>query len=1175
MTFAELALDLICQGQNVYLHAGGGYGKSVSLVHLYQKILAQNLVERGKQLVPLYVSASACKIESYGIRKYLARNYYGVGIYSEKDFIQYIDNYDSMVLNNTDVPYRFVIIIDGINETGSGSQFLSEINHLAEYCNVSVVVSGRDLVSEYWKFNNFKIVSLSTLPSTIVNKTIPWIDKLPNWACTPFYITLIKRAHLKSNDFATEFQLLDAYFDFSVGKLIHQTERKPIFKKENDDDKSGNFYDDMTAVVSQVFPLLCTKMMKSMRMDFSLEDTAFIKQIADAFIGQVYDLGVKEIYKICEEILCPLGVLAHYDNSKSFVYRISHQIFLDYFAAENMLRLNESGFDKISELLSGQVAEGTLRFFVQGLDTDRSEILHGLNEYIGRDASRRSDSALNANAVKLFSYAGPSIENECFANRNLTDSDFCSFDEIKNTVFDGSKFGPESLPLKYLPIGSSMCFSKEKGRLFVENDVCVLAGSHYAYRIDPGTGRMTERYDIDAEDLESLWLVDYLGQPYLAIPSVDYIQFQPVDSNLPSRIIRSEEMWWEPHYINGTGYASSDGHLFAYDMDAGITGEIAFALDVGGNGNQCFWFLDEDKECFIVQFKKNCYTMEKDEYRKLFNHTKLNRNFGNSLLGGCLQPRYCFEYQNNLVLVLPQAVIFKEEEVFFTENVIVGADWVDEKAGLLLLLLEVGHLLILDLDTKETTDPVPVEKKICLWIYPSTMEYPHFVLSNGNRVAVACEEGIQLFKRQGKNLLVRGRFIPLSMDWYSNIFTYKQDFIVFSGEVICRINPNGKMVWVKRCNEESTIDFYHTKSHQFLANRGPFPKVVSLEEKEISIRSIETPYEHGGYHAMMRFHVTELNDVIFSDGLLNGPIVYILRGDQYQKYFKLSESPYSFPPVKNSDALIDSFECKYIHLVDSESLVTIGECLKDGTLYKKLFCILLNSQLEFRELFSIEAVDGKDMMGVYYEKTSEFLWLEENAIYLISCRQDSQSYIDIPWCFPRERCLEFSTGFDKLEAHIVYRNADTLAFLLGNKRDWFILKVDLKGKEIEWQPVFDDRQSDFLFLDVLDDNRVLFWAFNSHQLIEVTILGNNHSCRKTDLKIYPDGSNIHAHKHKIYWKEADSEIIHIYDIKTEKMQALYPYLQNVTGSSFKNTNLNSKELEILQSYGADTLDDSK
>ena len=1179
-TFPKLALELLKNNSNILLFADGGYGKTVALVDLYRKILNEKIKINDKKLIPIFVPAAMCE---FSVRKYIAMHYYGNNICAtEKDMQVLVQNYDEKVFNADNSKYQFVIIIDGINENGKINDLLNEVNVLSLCKNVNVILSSRNIKDLNNYINKgFVQVSLSQVSHEQANAFFSSVDDLPEWAYTPFYLSILKELDVIDLNNLNEYQLINEYVEYSKDKLKNGWNHSSIIET--------SFVEDLNTIFNNVFPVLCTFLMQSNNRAFSVTES-LLTSLKEKF---AYTLSYIQLITICDAVLIPMGLLIPV-VSHTKKYSIKHEIFMDYFVAKYLMQLckeeKECGdtecFKIIVEILSNRISKDTLMFFIQSTNEPYDQI-QKINDYISNFDDHRKCAMLNQNVVTLFSLLGNEIRDADFSNRNLVSCDFCKFDRIFNSCFDGSVFGNESLPLKNIPDVSSSIFSSVHGKVNISNDICTFVSSDKCFCVDLETGLLHKSFGIDFNNMIGTVAFEYKGCTYLAISGPSLVSIYSL-SSLEVKKVSTTIDPVEMHFINKRIYAwgsNDEGELLVYNMENNTSKTLENISEFGGDENRCIWYIDNKNDKYCVRFfndsteydyplhglTSQAYSLGLDYHTsKVSNHNFIVIN--NFLLDG------------NVIFITNHMVCWglgASGCLFFTdEEKILDATYINKDKRLIAILVDKTNQANMKLFVFDTIAHSIINNIILdITALKKDAYYQHLLAINNDYIAALCVNGIQVLKVTARKI-EKASFIPYEIDDLSNLFSYQDDFILHTEKRIIRIRPSGEIVWEIHNNTKSFFSDAKNFSDNlyFIAQRGDATKVITLDKFQ-AVSVLNTSLPSRGELVTGNLHFTENPNIFYSscddwpyarDDVL-GTIVYTKKGNEYKRLFRLSSfylnvflsSEQELYAI--DDAIIPDFECRDFHVIDESHYVAYGmkkNRHKNNSEVDIEYCIYcISNDQHVNKLFSSRHENSK---AVYCPELSKYFICGNNTIDIISVSGEHPP-------------IAVKFDFDMIdEIHSISKNR--ICFLLfKNSKGWYLVKYDATNHTFLSNCISKD--ADWTFVEYSSDDIIVFTKWKPEEHTEYTFevsLKDNCTGILTPSRFiskinYDNGTLRYqcSSNDKIVFRNIDNGNLCIFDKNNiNNRYDLFPFLTDVTGSSFEDTNLSQQELNILKQYGA-------
>ncbi len=127
------------KSKNIFLYAGGGYGKTIAMLCLFKYLLDR--ASNGEKIVPIYIDVKKLNFKkSNPIVNYIHSKYSGSDT-RESD----VENLFSDQAPEFSKKYTYYILLDGLNETNdrNKSNLIDIISDMAEISNVKFFVSSR------------------------------------------------------------------------------------------------------------------------------------------------------------------------------------------------------------------------------------------------------------------------------------------------------------------------------------------------------------------------------------------------------------------------------------------------------------------------------------------------------------------------------------------------------------------------------------------------------------------------------------------------------------------------------------------------------------------------------------------------------------------------------------------------------------------------------------------------------------------------------------------------------------------------------------------------------------------------------------------------------------------------------------------------------------------------
>ncbi len=497
--FPEKVTRLLRSGkQNLMVVAEGGLGKTVGLIEIYRRLLADPTSSDGRKLVPIYVPLAECESDRFAVRRYAVAHY--LGLENIEDFSERISNSERLLFDSSYSSYRYVFLLDAVNEHFSGDALVSEIEHISSYQNACVVLSSRT-PNRY--FSNWKTYRLNRLHSDIVDKVFRQAaldGEMKRAMALPFYLSKYRQlteSGYPMGEVINPTTLMDAFAEWTLQKQI----------KAN---SAVRFQLDTYAVcakyATEVFlPALCFASSCKKQMVFSRYDEEFVKSVVSWLLD---DMPI-ELHSILEKILVPMGYVI---SSKHGLYRISHQLFRDYFAS----KLLSSGYEicqynssLLARALSEHINSIVLEFFAMSFAGSTGKFLDAVNKMnhiLSQDVACRKCGLLQKNLVDMYALCGNTLRDVDLSNRDLRLANFDKFARLLHVNFAGSQFGADTFSLPSFSVMNYMQSVSEAEScldsliahnyiVFEKQNVLVIFSKNFYMILDMATGNLLVRRD--------------------------------------------------------------------------------------------------------------------------------------------------------------------------------------------------------------------------------------------------------------------------------------------------------------------------------------------------------------------------------------------------------------------------------------------------------------------------------------------------------------------------------------------------------------------------------------------------------------------------------------------------------------------------------------------------------
>lgn len=342
--------------KNIFLFAGGGYGKTTAMCCLFKYLL--NKASNGEKFVPIYIDVKKLNFnETNPIISYIHSKYSG-GDTHESD----VKNLFSDQAPEFSKKYTYYILIDGLNETNDGnkSNLIDIISVMAEISNVRFVVSSRiketfdkalfcvfelqklneEQIKDYLDKNFGKKYNEQTEVKRI-NKSLIEILQIPMFMKT-FSKTYDKRSpypDIYDEKTVRKADILDSY----VQKIL-------INLKERTNSYDNNI---LEFVINFYLPALAFQMVKLNGFFIPNENFENINIVLNKdYFSRFFDPDeieiISDVFDSKSYKPLTIGIKQFAVLIKSNGYSFVHQIWRDFFAAKHII--NCMNAEKLDEL---------------------------------------------------------------------------------------------------------------------------------------------------------------------------------------------------------------------------------------------------------------------------------------------------------------------------------------------------------------------------------------------------------------------------------------------------------------------------------------------------------------------------------------------------------------------------------------------------------------------------------------------------------------------------------------------------------------------------------------------------------------------------------------------------------------------------------------------------------
>lgn len=351
----EYILDRIQNSaDNIFINAEGGAGKTTAFIEIYRRLLKDEIYyNKDQRLIPVYIPLTACNVidnsgKDMSVNNALIRYLYE---YFDKTYKEYLDfeaNVPKMILNAEECGFRYVFMLDAINENHNWRYLVTDILSLAKMKNVCVIVSSRSDISI---FDSWHKISLKGIARGIVEEVVGekgFDQKTEELLSIPFYIS--KYMALKGSDFdlksdsVNRYTLLSAYFDNLFNKLLENNSRVIIAKELS--------YEVILKLSKDcLLPLMCFEIMRNHTMFFSTSDYETLNKLVEKLKSngipdKITDYIYGNINSIIESFFVSTGIFIKIDEER---FKISHEIYRDFLAAKYVVQCIELRYEITDE----------------------------------------------------------------------------------------------------------------------------------------------------------------------------------------------------------------------------------------------------------------------------------------------------------------------------------------------------------------------------------------------------------------------------------------------------------------------------------------------------------------------------------------------------------------------------------------------------------------------------------------------------------------------------------------------------------------------------------------------------------------------------------------------------------------------------------------------------------
>ena len=341
MDFPTYAFDTLSRcKQNIKLVSDGGFGKTTSFLEIYRCALAKPLFCEGRRIIPIYVPLSMCDTDTKNsILRYTVYNYTAFNAAHDTDIDSYVQSFVNNLLDCEGSDSVYLFLLDAINENHFGQVLTREMTSIGAYKNAAVIVSGRQSERE---LDGFVSVFLEPIDQGVVKRLAPDAsENMLKLLSNPFYLTryreLADGGRRIDSDGRNVFGFLQEYVEWTREKYVRANAEHTLV--------SGySFEDTVRMVLDELLPAICLEMCREHTLSICVADKKIKSNVILRFLSRARGASkirlIEDIYEsVFEKFYIPLGFFASSDNG----YRITHEIYRDYFAASSIVNSIKEG----------------------------------------------------------------------------------------------------------------------------------------------------------------------------------------------------------------------------------------------------------------------------------------------------------------------------------------------------------------------------------------------------------------------------------------------------------------------------------------------------------------------------------------------------------------------------------------------------------------------------------------------------------------------------------------------------------------------------------------------------------------------------------------------------------------------------------------------------------------
>lgn len=331
MDFPTYALAALAKGKrNIKLVSDGGFGKTTAFLEIYRRLLAAPAFCENKRLIPIYIPLSLCDTgKKDAILRYAVYNYTPFDAADGNNSDAYIASFVNTLLDCDKSDCIYLFLLDAINENHFGQVLLGEIDRIAGYRNAAVIASGR---YDERGLDSFVSVGLMPIDEKIIRAVAPDADgEMLKLLSNPFYLSRYRELTDGGRNLNTQscnvYDFLSEYVDWTREKYVKANAAQTL--------GTGYLFADIAATVFDgLLPAICFEMCREHTLSIAVSDKrikgSVLLDLLNSTRGGAKIRCAEDIYDSAfEKFYVPLGFFARVDGG----YRITHEIYRDYFAA--------------------------------------------------------------------------------------------------------------------------------------------------------------------------------------------------------------------------------------------------------------------------------------------------------------------------------------------------------------------------------------------------------------------------------------------------------------------------------------------------------------------------------------------------------------------------------------------------------------------------------------------------------------------------------------------------------------------------------------------------------------------------------------------------------------------------------------------------------------------------